>query len=55
MQETLQINYSSQRRENRKKDRPFRRLIIFLAVLIGISIVIAAQSKKQPARFVAMA
>ena len=55
MQETLQLNYSSQRKENRFKDRPLRRLIIFLAVLIGVAVAIAAQSKKEPARYVAMA
>ena len=55
MQETLQINYSSRPKGNHYKDRPLRRLVIFLAVLIGISIAIAAHSKKEPARFVAVA
>jgi hypothetical protein len=56
MQRTLRLNYSPRPRKNhRKKDRPLKRLIIFLAVLIGIAIAIAAHSKKEPARFVAMA
>lgn len=53
MPETLQLNYSSQRKENRFKDHPLRRIIIFLAVLIGISIAIAAHSRKEPPRFIA--
>jgi len=55
MQRTLRLNYSPRPRKNRRKEHPLKRLIIFLAVLIGISIVIAAHSRKEPARFVAMA
>ena len=55
MQETLQINYSSRPKGNHYKEHPLKRLIIFLAVLIGVAIAIAAHSKKEPARFVAMA
>ena len=55
MQETLQINYSSRPKKNHYKDRPLRRLIIFLAVLIGVAIAIAAHSKKEPTRLVAFA
>ncbi len=53
--ETLQLNYPCHRRENRIKDRPLKRLIVFLVVLVGISIAIAAHSKKEPARYISMA
>ena len=55
MQETLPKPTALQAQQNPIKDHPYRRLVIFLAVLIGISIAIAAHSKKEPARFVAMA
>ena len=53
MLETLQIPIPSERRENRYKDRPIRRLIIFLALLIGLAVVIAMTSRNQPSRYVA--
>ena len=53
MQETLQLIYSSQRKENHYKEHPLRRLIIFLVILIGVSIAIAAHSMKEPVRCVA--
>ena len=53
MLETLQIPIPSERRENRYKDRPIRRLIIFLAVLIGLAVAIAMTSRNQPLRYVA--
>jgi len=55
MQETLPTPTSLQTPQAPIKDHPYRRLVIFLAVLIGISIAIAAHSKKEPARFVAVA
>jgi hypothetical protein len=55
MQETLQLKYSFQRRENRRKESPLKRVIIFLAVLIGIAVAIAAHSKKEPPRYIATA
>ena len=53
MLETLHMPIPSERRENRYKDRPIRRLIIFLAVLIGLAVAIAMTSRNQPLRYVA--
>jgi hypothetical protein len=53
MPETLRIPIPSARRENRFKERPLRRLMIFLAVLVGLVVVIAMTSRNQPAREVA--
>lgn len=53
--ETLQLKYSSQRRENLRKESPLKRLIIFLALLIGVAVVIAVQQRKEPPRYIAAA
>lgn len=55
MPETLRLNYSSHRKENRRKESPLRRVIIFLAILIGIAVVIAIQQRKEPPRYIAAA
>ena len=54
MLETLEIPIPSERRENRYKDRPLRRLIIFLAVLIGLAVAIAMTSRNHSSPYVAM-
>ena len=41
--ETLRIDYSRPRRENRIRQNPLKRIIIFLAVLIGMAVAIAMQ------------
>jgi hypothetical protein len=53
MLETLQIPIPSERRENRYKNHPLWRLLLVLAVLIGLAVVIAMTSRNQPARYVA--
>lgn len=55
MPETLTIPIHSHRRENRRKESPLKRVIIFLAILIGIAVVIAIQQKKEPPRYIAAA
>lgn len=53
--ETLRLNYSSLGRENRRRESPLKRIIIFLAVLIGMAVAISMHQRREPARLIAAA